>query len=249
MNLRVSHETYVLTIDDGADIEAAGQYYDGVFRDYFQVTKNVNDLVKNPIKIPELQARDKTSMALFLSHTLNLPRIEIDKFDGNPRHYTSFMASFRQCVESITSDNHTRLSQLLYHTKGEARTAISSFINTPDGPGFNLAMKRLKSRFGSPHVICETVLSDLNDYPDANTPPDIRQFADQLNNASVILKEHSMYSEMDTQNFILCMCLKLPVCICYKWCDHATDSLEKRNLYPNFQDFVVFVERQASCPH
>ena len=42
--------------------------------------------------------------------TLNLPPIEIDKFDGNPRHYTSFMASFRQCVESITSDNHTRLS-------------------------------------------------------------------------------------------------------------------------------------------
>ena len=241
-----SHETYVLTLDDGADIEAAGQYYDEVFRDYFEVTKNVNELVENPIKIPELQARDETSMALSLSQTLNLPRIEIDKFDGNPRHYTSFMASFRQCVESITSDNHTRLSQLLYHTNGEARTAISSFINTPDGTGFDLAMKRLKSRFGSPHVICETVLSDLNDYPDVHTPHDIRQFADQLNNASVILKEHSMYSEMDTQNFILCMCLKLPVRIRYKWRDHATDSLEKRNLYPNFQDFVVFVERQAS---
>ena len=55
-----------------------------------------------------------------------------------------------------------------------------------------------------------------------------------------------MYSEMDTQNFILCMCLKHPVGIRYKWRDHATDSLEKRNLYPNFQDFVVFVERQAS---
>ena len=185
-------------------------------------------------------------MALSLSQTLNLPRIEIDKFDGNPRHYTSFMASFRQCVESITSDIHTRLSQLLYHTKGEARTAISSFINTPDCTGFDLAMKRLKSRFGSPHVICETVLSDLKDYPDAHTPPDIRQFADQLNNASVILKEHSMYSEMDTQNFILCMCLKLPIRIRYKWRDYATDSLEKRNIYPNFQDFVVFVERRAS---
>ena len=210
------------------------------------MTKNVNELVENPIKIPELQARDETSMALSLSQTLNLPRIEIHKFDGNPRHYTGFMASFRQCVESITSDNHTRLSQLLYHTKGEARTAISSFINTPDGTGFDLAMKRLKSRFGSPHVICETVLSDLKDYPDAHTPPDIRQFADQLNNASVILKEHSMYSEMDTQNFILCMCLKLPVRIRYKWRYHATDSLEKRNLYPNFQDFVLFVERRAS---
>ena len=148
------------------------------------------------------------------------------------------MASFRQCVQSITSDNHTRLSQLLYHTKSKARTAISSFINTPDGTGLDLAMKRLKSRFGSPHVIC--------DYPDAHTPPDIRQFSDQLNNASVILKEHSMYSEIDTQNLILCMCLKLPVRIRFKWCDHATDNIEKRNLYPNIQDFVMFVERQAS---
>ena len=74
-----SHETYVLTLDDGADIEAAGQYYDEVFRDYFEVTKNVNELVENPIRIPELQARDETSMALSLSQTLNLPRIEIDK--------------------------------------------------------------------------------------------------------------------------------------------------------------------------
>ena len=57
------HETYVLTLDDGADIEAAGQYYDKVFRDYFEVTKNVDELVQNP----ELQARDETSMALSLS--------------------------------------------------------------------------------------------------------------------------------------------------------------------------------------
>ena len=46
-----SHETYVLTLDDGVDIEEAGQYYDEVFRDYFEVTKNVNELVENPIKI------------------------------------------------------------------------------------------------------------------------------------------------------------------------------------------------------
>ena len=58
------HETYVLTIDDGADIKAAGQYYDEVFRDYFKVTKNVNELVENPIKIPELEARDETFRAL-----------------------------------------------------------------------------------------------------------------------------------------------------------------------------------------
>ena len=55
-----------------------------------------------------------------------------------------------------------------------------------------------------------------------------------------------MNSEKDTQNFILCMCLKLSVRIRYKWRDQATDILEKRNLYPNFPDFVVFVEQQAS---
>ena len=54
-----------------------------------------------------------------------------------------------------------------------------------------------------------------------------------------------MYSETDTQNFILCMCLKLPVRMRYKWRDLPTDSLEKRNLCPNFQDPLVFVERQA----
>ena len=60
-----------------------------VFRDYFEVAKNVNELVENPMKIPELRARNEPSMTLSLTQSLNLPRLNIDKFDGNPRHYTS----------------------------------------------------------------------------------------------------------------------------------------------------------------
>ena len=82
-------------------------------------------------------------------------------------------------------------------------------------------------------------------HPDAHTAVDLRHFADLLITASHILKEHGMYSEIDTQNLILSMCMKLQLPIRYKWRDHAKDKLQTSNAYPRFSDFVSFVERQA----
>ena len=71
-------------------------------------------------------------------------------------------------------------------------------------------------------------------------------FADHISNASVSLNEHSMYSDMDTQNLIMCMCLKIPVHIGYKWRNHTTNSLEKWNVSANLQDRILFVEQQTT---
>ena len=75
--------------------------------------------------------------------------------------------------------------------------------------GYEQAMSRLKDRYGSPYVICEAVMSDLRGCSDANTPLELRHFADLLSSALIVLRQHGRYSDMDTQKFILTMCLKL----------------------------------------
>ena len=59
-------------------------------------------------------------------------------------------------------------------------------------------------------------MSDLKLHPNAHTAAELRQFADQLTTASDVLKEHNMYSEIDTQNFVLGMCKKLQPHMRYK---------------------------------
>ena len=241
-----AHDAVVLTLEDGDAIETAVKYYDAVFDKYRSIMSKIRTFTADPERVVEAQHSTSDSpMTSSIVQALNLPRIEIAKFSGDVREYHTFMTVFKQCVESVTTDGHTRLSQLLHHTTGDAYNAIKSCLGDGGDAGYILAMKRLRTRFGSPHVICETIMSDLKMHPDAHTAVDLRQFADLLITASHILKEHGMYSEIDNQNFILSMCMKLQLRIRYKWRDHAADKLQTSNAYPRFSDFVSFVERHA----
>ena len=241
-----AHDAYVLTLTDGDAIETSVTYYDEVFNKYRSTMRQVRTFMASPEQATEPQhPHSDSAVTSSLVQALNLPRLEIAKFSGDVRDYHTFMTVFKQCVESVTTDGHTRLSQLLYHTKGEAYNAIKSCLGEGGDAGYALAMKRLRTRFGSPHVICETVMSDLKRHPDAHTAADLRQFADELTTASDVLKEHSMYAEIDTQNFILSMCMKLQLRVRYKWRNRAADKLHDTEAYPRFCDFVAFVARQA----
>ena len=149
------------------------------------------------------------------------------------------MTVFKQCVESVTTDGHARLSQLLYHTTDDAYNAIKSCLGDGGDAGYALAMKRLQTRFGSPHVICEAMMSDLKLHPNAHTAAQLRQYADQLTTASDVLKKHNMYSEIDTQNSVLGMCKKLQPHMRYKWRDCAADKLHETGAYPRFSAAVL----------
>ena len=82
--------------------------------------------------------------------------------------------------------------------------------------GYKSALKKLHDRFSSSHIICESVFSDLNSCGDVKTAVDIRNLADSLDSAALILKKHGKYTEVDSQNFILKMCTKLKPQLRYK---------------------------------
>ena len=167
-----------------------------------------------------------------LVQALNLPCVEIMSFEGNPREYTACITLFTNLIESATSDGQTRLTQLLHHTTGRARKFITPCIMEGGNPGYKSALKKLHDRFGSSHIICESVLSDLNSNGG-------------LDSAALILKKHGKYTEVDTQNFILKICMKLKPQLRYKWREMATTHLADKDSYPTFQDFVDFIERHA----
>ena len=242
----LAHDAYVATLDNGADIASADNYYDEVCDKYNLVRKECTEYVNNPKGVKVEKNNDQPTMTSTLMEALNLPRIELFHFDGNPWHYTTFMTVFRESVESVTSDGQKRLNQLFHHTTGEARRTVEPCIALGGQAGYEQAMSRLKDRYGSPHVICEAVMSDLRGCSDANTPLELRHFADLLSGALIVLRQHGRYSDMDTQKFILTMCLKLQSSLRYKWPEIAADTLAKSGSYPLLDEFVSFVETRAT---
>ena len=74
---------------------------------------------------------------------------------------------------------------------------------------------------------------------------DILNLTDSLDSAALILKKHGKNTEVDTQNFILKICMKLLPQLRNKWREKATTHLADKDSYQTFQDIVDFIERHA----
>ena len=242
-----AQDSYVSSLEDSDRIEAAELYYDNVCALYRHSKRHCISFLTGDTGPTENKNKHgvTTEETSSLVQALNLPRVEIMSFEGNPREYTAFITLFTNSVESATSDGQTRLTQLLHHTTGRARKSITPCIMEGGDAGYKSALKKLHDRFGSSHIICESVLSDLNSSGDVKTAVDIRNLADSLDSAALILKKHGKYTEVDTQNFILKICMKLKPQLRYKWRERATTHLADKDSYPTFQDFVDFIERHA----
>ena len=75
--------------------------------------------------------------------------------------------------------------------------------------GYARAIKTLHERFGSPYIVCNSIIERLKYGLDVCSPSDVRTFSDELCNAEVTVKKNNMYTELDTQNNIIKICLRL----------------------------------------
>ena len=62
---------------------------------------------------------DKDSLML-----MNLPKVELETFDGDPLKYHSFFAVFDENVDSLSQEGATKLTRLLQYTTLDANAAI-----------------------------------------------------------------------------------------------------------------------------
>ena len=57
---------------------------------------------------------------------MNIPKVEIDPFNGDPMNYLTFMSIFDEMVDSKVSDPRVKLTRLLQYTSGVAKAAIKN---------------------------------------------------------------------------------------------------------------------------
>ena len=113
-----------------------------------------------------------------LAGLLNLPKIELEPYNGNPMKYMEFFSLFEECVAKHTSDHQVMLTRLLQYTSGEANNAIRSCSMIGGKEGYEQAMNILESRFGNGDLISESVITSIRSKKAIKTPDKMRKLAD-----------------------------------------------------------------------
>ena len=239
-----SAEEYCKLLTSDSEIETADDYYNGEMKLYVEQLGKLNSAM-DTLHIKQQPVREDVSTIAAMSHVLNMPKLELESFDGTPAQYHKFMSIFTQVIEPVTPDPTLRLTRLLCHTTGEAHQAISG-VDLGDAECYTRAMAILKENFGSKYVVGASIMRNLKHGPIATTPKDIRNLATELQNAETCLKRHNMYGELNNQECIVAVCGRLTKDMKSKWASKTIKHQRLASEYLSFSDFVTFIANEAS---
>ena len=86
----------------------------------------------------------------------DLPKPQLQEFDGKYKDFSQFMHSFECNIGSISSlDDKAKLNYLIQFCKGEAKEFIESYVLLEPSEGYRKAKEMLKEQFGRSHVLQE----------------------------------------------------------------------------------------------
>ena len=252
-DFQTCHDEYHATLkeEDIEDIEESDSYFFQVQLGYIEALKASKGWLRSISEVkaePEEEAKAAPSAASdakeFMS-MINLPKVELEPFDGDPLQYHTFFAVFKESVDDVLPDGRTKLNRLLQYTCGAAKTAIRSCSLLGGDEGYEQARDILKRRFGNPHVIAEKIISGLKHGKPIKSPSDLQSLSDELTSSQATLASMDKLAEIDTQSSITEIVNRLQPYIRNRWKRHALEFKRDKDVYPSFKNLVNFVNRES----
>ncbi|XP_013402058.1 uncharacterized protein LOC106167743 [Lingula anatina] len=232
------HESYTNSLKEEDEIEESEEYFVNVQRDYIEILNVVMPSPSIPAKMS-----DKPSE---IWGAISLPKLTLEPFDGDPSKYHAFIFSFEQNVEKMTTDGSAKLLRLLQYTRGEAKEAIRMCTLIGGEEGYCKARDTLAKRFGDDSLVTERILSSIKKGGPLKTPLELRRFADDIENAILVLKRLRRLPELDTQSSIVEMVGRLQPFIQNRWRKRAMEKKKDTGEYPDIDEFVNFISDIAT---
>lgn len=237
-----AHDKYHAGLQAVADIEESDQYFHEVQEDYVSTIKCTKAWLKDVAK-PKEQSPSPFEMGV--ASLLNLPRIELEAFDGDPLKFHGFIAIFDETVDKMVKDDQIKLTRLLQYTTGKARDAIRSCVLSSDGNGYSKAREILHQRFGSDCLVTERILSKLKEGKPVRSAEELQRLADDLSNGYMTLQQMNSLQEVNSQSYIAGITDRLQPYHRNRWRRRAMELKRDKGVYPAFGEFVNFVVREA----
>ena len=247
LSFRETYNSHHNTLKEDADIQASDAYFMDVQRQYAAQQMAAKAALKDmlPQKPLKQELNGESESFKTLGHLINLPPLELKRFSGDPDEFDDFVTTFNEVIGNVISDPAAKLIRLKSQVTGIASDSIKMCRTDTGADGYARAMKILRDRFGSPYVVCNSVIQRLIHGPSVRSPSEIRTLADELCNAEITLRKNQMYTEIDTQNNIIQICLRLESSLRYQWRNRVMKNKQSTGVYLNFSDFVSFVQEHA----
>ncbi|KAH9578491.1 hypothetical protein MS3_00000188 [Schistosoma haematobium] len=216
-------------------------------RDDYNYSESSCDIMAGGIENLSLhvkQAKSAMPTAPFVG--LELPKVELSHFDGQPRGYWRFLKEFETYVESRVKDDGQCLLYLIHYCKGKAKTAIEDCIMLEASSGYRKAKEILKRLFGQAHVIARETLEDLFnavnfDYTDGEQ---LSNLAIKMENCAMVLEQMDYTSDLNSLVTLERIVRLLPQPMQAQWAD-CVYKLTEDDREPTFHELTQFIASRA----
>ena len=247
-----SCDEYQNLVESESELDACDTYFAEKQSEYIHLLKLLqelsvsSDLNNSALPFNSVPSPDNDSFSKEdLIQNINLPKVELQSFDGNPVHYHTFIQSFKANVDKICSNPETKLTRLLQYLSDNVKQSISGCQLIGGQAGYDRALHILESRYGNCHLVTETILSNLKTGKNVRSPEEIRKFSDELENAALVLKKLKTYNEVNTNSVMLEIVARLPTFMQNKWRSKSLKIKRDSGAYPKFSKLVEFISKNA----
>ncbi|XP_078493207.1 uncharacterized protein LOC144748758 [Ciona intestinalis] len=172
-----------------------------------------------------------------------LPRPVIDKFDGNPMNYWTFVRQFETHINRKTEGNDLKLVYLLQHCDPHVRAKISHLTSKPPDVGYRSAWGLLYEEYGQPHEIARYCEEHLKNAPRANEhdPVGLKNLSVLMDRCCTSLQDLKQSSSIDSMEIMLNVIAKLPPTLREEWVKRSFEVERLRKSRAKFADLSAFV--------
>ena len=179
--------------------------------------------------------------------TISLPKIELDKFDGNPRKFWKFTKGFQVNVANRIPDNTQRLMYLIYCCSGEAKRAIEDCVLLPDDICYDRAVHILHQQFGRPHDIAESFINNLLSGGSiaADDVEGLQRLVRDMSSCEMALSQMNYTADLNCSTNLKKIVYKLPRYLQREWARCADETIRQDD-EPSFRHLIEFLENQLS---
>ena len=241
-----THEQYHKDLTSEEDIDNSDEYFDEVQNNYIKALKDVKKWFQETKTPGNVDSKPSEAVSRAELHGLmNLPKIELEPFDGDPLKFHSFTAAFNEHVDHVTDDPRIKLTRLLQSTIGRARDAIRYCSLIGGEKGYLEAREILRRRYGNDHLISERIIQNLKTGKPIRNSEDLQELADELSTCHATLSSLNRLNEVDTQSSILDISKRLERYMQNRWKRNALDHKRQYQTYPTFTDFAAFILKEA----
>ena len=181
-----------------------------------------------------------------LLEALQLPKLEIVRFDGDPMRFWTFVNSFECNVGKTNISAHAKLSRLHQYCDKKPRKLIESCMCMPADQGYSRAKQLLKQRYGKSVAIVEAWVDRITADVPIKDGDQLVEFLDEIRCCRETLCTMGKLHEIDNNRSFPKIIKRLPFDVQRRWRTQAARTLKNKEQYPSLDELIDFIDLVAT---